>query len=252
MNALCLHSGSNPIPFDDLATLPTPSPTRTFQPVPHADLVRMVRDSLDVGGLRIASEEHAVQKRGSNLFSIFHIDSSAGDGESRSSFMVGLRNSHVHDFAVGLCIGFRVFVCDNRAFRAERVLSRKHTPLILTDLPRRMNAAVTDFVLPQLESLPSQIQTLETSLLLPHQYAETMLLLLRKGLVTATEFPRIDREWTRTDGPGGHFPDHGPTAWRLLNAVTEVHKHSSTSPGTLAARTQRIIHALTKDPTQCQ
>lgn len=243
--ALCLHAGASVVSFDELDAIPTPPATKTFQPVPHGRLVCMAREALDHGHLSVLSEEHAIQKKGNNLFSVFHIESSAGEGASRSSFMVGLRNSHVHDFAVGLCIGFRVFVCDNRAFRAERVLSRKHTPLVLSDLPRRMNAAVDEFVLPQIESLPLQIQTLETNLLLPSQYATTMLALLRKGLVTATEFPHIDREWTRPDGPGGHFPDHGPTAWRLLNAVTEVHKRSSTNPNTLAHRTQRIIATLT-------
>jgi len=244
MSSLCLHTGAHEVSFDELEALPTPPATKSFQPISHAHLVRMARESLGLANLSVVGEEHAVQKKGNNLFSILHIESSAGDGESRSSFMVGLRNSHVHDFAVGLCIGFRVFVCDNRAFLAERVLSRKHTSLLLTDLPNKMNTAVDEFVVPQMEQLPLQIKGLETNLILPSQYAETMLSFLRKGLVTATEFPKVDREWTRPDGPGGHFPDHGPTAWRLLNAVTEVHKRSETSPNVLARRTQRILDIL--------
>lgn len=244
MNGLMLHAGASRVTIDQVDAVPVPPASPTFQPVPHGDLVRLARSALAYGGLSVTSEEYGLTADGADLFSVFHVDSHAGEGASRSSFMVGLCNSHAHHFAVGICVGLRVFVCDNRAFRAERVLSRKHTSRILSDLPRLMNETMDKFVLPSLGNMASDIHRLETTPLLPAQYAQTMVTCLRKGLVLPTEFAKVDREWARPDGPGGHFPEHGPTAWRFLQAVTEVHKSSRSSALSLAGRTARISAVL--------
>src|ERR1700756_3331407 len=43
------------------------------------------------------------------------------------SLAVGLRSSLDKSISLQWCCGSRVFVCDNLAFRSERVISRKHT-----------------------------------------------------------------------------------------------------------------------------
>lgn len=237
--------------FAELSRVPVPPSTATFVPIAHADLVAGARDSLSRAHLVVEDEEYAVNPTGEVFFGTLTCRSTIGIGDdltSRSRLTIGLRNSHNHEFAAGLAVGFRVMVCDNRCFWGDRTLSRKHTLFIRRDLPRLLNAAVDEFVLPALKSLPLTMGTLAETPLSDGEYASIVLRLMRAGLLSAAELQKVDIEYNRADGPGGVFPNEPPSAWRLLNAITEVHKTSRAHPNTLATRSQSILSRLLPSP----
>jgi hypothetical protein len=79
--------------------------------------------------------------------------------------------------------------------------------------PSLVGAAVSDFLLPAAEAIPATIAKLDQRALTQEAYAATLLDLTRGGLVMPTELLAID------------------AAWRLLNAITEVHKGNSRRRG---------------------
>ena len=65
-NRLYLHAGASEISFTDLASIPAPTPTDTWHPIPHSTYVTAIRDSISLLGGRITSEHLAV-KPGTDL-----------------------------------------------------------------------------------------------------------------------------------------------------------------------------------------
>jgi hypothetical protein len=250
-NALVLHSRRAPaqdVPFERLAAIARPPRTPSYCPVAHDELVHYARNAIRARGIEIEAEQHSLTRDGQRYFGMMRLSitmeaGSLRDG-GRTGLMVGLRNSYDKSLVVGMCVGFRVFVCDNLAFHGERVIARRHTTNILRELPSLMGSAVSDFLLPASEAIPATIARLDERVLTQEAYAATLLDLTRGGLVMPTELLAIDAEWRRGDGPGGVFPETGFTAWRLLNAITEVHKGSRASPGVLAGRTMDLSRRL--------
>src|SRR5689334_8968471 len=112
---LVLHAGAELVVPEVLATIPTPEPTDTWQPVPHATLVEEVKEELSVAGYSVTREEHALWKNGARYFGLLEV-SREENQNVEYTLAAGLRNSHDKTFPAALALGNRVFVCDNLAF----------------------------------------------------------------------------------------------------------------------------------------
>lgn len=244
---MLLASRSRSLSFGELTRIPTPPSTPTFVPISHADLVSRAREALAIHHLTVEDESFAVSPSGDLFFGTITVSSRVGlfdDPLSTSRITVGLRNSHNHEFAAGICVGFRVLVCDNLSFYGDRTLSRRHTLHIRRDLPRLLEGAIGSLVLPAIDEVPVIMGTLAETLLDEGDYASLLVRMMRFGILTCAEVGAVDREYMRTDGPGGHFPAEPFTAWRLLNAITEVQKTSRAHPNTIARRSQAALRNL--------
>lgn len=207
---LMLHAGGEAIAYDDLRTLPTPESTASHVPVPHHQVVDMVRYALGFFGHELLEEHHAVTPDCMNYFGVLSLRSPHGDYTD----MVGLRNSHKKQFPIGIAIGSRVFVCDNLAFSADHVIRRKHTANAKRDLPGLVAAVI--------EPLGEQRQALARtyarykSLVLPDELADQgIMAMYRQGVVNLT---RIGAVLTAFEKPTHDWGDKTP--WRLFNAAT--------------------------------
>ena len=149
MNGLMLHGGAKPCTLDELRLTPTPEPTKTHTPIPHAEMVDTVCKFAKVEGLEILDMELGVQAgkdkdtglvlQAARMFGLLTIGLPGGTqgapqlAEREYSVMLGLRNSHDKAFAWGLTLGSRVFVCDNLCFSGEITINKKHTGGIRTN-----------------------------------------------------------------------------------------------------------------------
>jgi putative DNA methylase len=64
MSSLIIHAGASPLTYDDLRGVGTPDGTDTHVPVPHHEIVELVRYTLGFYGHEIAEEHHAVTPDG--------------------------------------------------------------------------------------------------------------------------------------------------------------------------------------------
>lgn len=118
----------------------TPPPTDTHVPVPHHEIVGLMRFTLGFHQHEIAEEHHAVTPDGARYFGVLCLRSPYGEYTD----MLGLRNSHDKSLPIGIAFGSRVFVCDNLAFSADHVIRRKHTVRAKRELP----ALLADIIQP--------------------------------------------------------------------------------------------------------
>lgn len=105
-------------------TFPTPEPTDTWKPVPHARVVEVLVESLGLRGLQVVKDEYAMTPDGMKMFGVLALNLE----ETGIRFAIGCRNSHDKSFSLGLTVGYKVFVCDNLAFHGDFTpVTRKHT-----------------------------------------------------------------------------------------------------------------------------
>jgi hypothetical protein len=124
MPGLLAHRGAELMTRQNLLTLPTPEGTDTHRPVPHAALVQSLIEALAFRSLEVVEDQYALTPDGMRLFGTLALNVE----HSGTRIVIGVRNSHDKSFAIGLTVGYKVFVCDNLAFHGDfEALSKKHS-----------------------------------------------------------------------------------------------------------------------------
>jgi Domain of unknown function (DUF932) len=207
---LMLHSGATPVSYEQLRTIALPAATDTHIPVPHHEIVELVRYTLGFFGHEITEEAHAITPDGSRYFGLMSLKSPYGDYTDA----LGLRNSHDKSFPIGIAFGSRVFVCDNLALIGDHVIRRKHTQKAKRELP----GLVTEIVQPLQEQRIAQNQKLLTYQGTPLNDAQAdhaIMMMYRKDIIGVQRIGEVLNQWER---PSHDWGDK--TAWRLFNAAT--------------------------------
>lgn len=238
---LTLHCGGQLVDRHDVQQTPTPSPTETWQPIPHHDLLTQVESTLTAIGLNPVNHAHALARDGLRYFGLLEVTHDQADEDY--GLIVGLRNSHDRSYPAGLTLGSQVFCCDNLSFSGEVVLARRHTRFILRDLPQLVQVAVG-----RLGELRHQqadrIESYKQRPLEDRDAHHLLIQLVESGALPVTRLPVALGEYhqPRYD----EFLTNGQrTAWTLMNAVTESLKGRNLDA--LPRRTQ-AMHGLLDTP----
>jgi hypothetical protein len=102
---------------------PRPEFTDSWHPFAHGEIIDAVSGACASLGWKVGRKEYAI-RQGAEMFGTWEIGNFTN---AEMNFALGFRNSLNKYYAVGLCAGAFVFVCDNRAFRGDFVVFRKHT-----------------------------------------------------------------------------------------------------------------------------
>lgn len=232
MVALSLHRGGHRVSAAELDAVPVPARTDSWCPVPHHHLLDLVRGSLDAAGYRMTGEQHALAQAGQRYFGLLEVHHGHGD----YGLVVGVRNSHDKTFPAGLCLGSRVFVCDNLAFSSEVVIARKHTSRIELDLPGLVMRAVGR--LTEARGLQDdRIAAYKAAAVSDPAAHDLLVRAVDTGALPVRRLTETLQEW-RTPSHEAFAPR---TGWRLFNAVTEALKGMDLQA--LPRRTQ-TLHGL--------
>jgi len=205
-----LHAGGEPVSYEDLRAVKTPDGTDTHVPVPHHEIVELVRYTLGFYNHEIVEEHHALASDGARYFGALTLRSPYGD----YSDIVGLRNSHDKSFPVGLAFGSRVFVCDNLAFIGEHVIKRKHTVKARRELPMLL----ADIVQPLQAQRIAQNQKLlgyQAKELTVGELDHAIMNMLRQDIIGVHGVGQVLKHYQEPPHDWG-----SPSAWRLFNAAT--------------------------------
>jgi hypothetical protein len=233
-NRLYLHAGASEISFTDLASIPAPTPTDTWHPIPHSTYVTAIRDSISLLGGRITSEHLAVKpgKTGADkMFGLIEFEHDRIIPRPSGTVGFGFRGSWDKTFAQSGMLSFRTFVCDNMAMSGGDDISfhRKNTPGLAESYESTIASAMIDFI-SQANRFIAVLNHLDTCVLPDtREFIDTTACALAdNGAVLWQNVPHLRRELTRRDGPGGLFPDRDEalTTGLVLQAITEVEKRS--------------------------
>jgi Domain of unknown function (DUF932) len=235
---LILHCGAAKASRDQVFITPTPASTETWQPISHFSLLNQVEKSLGGNGLEIIEEAHGLSADGQRYFGLLQIGK-IDDSNTEYAFVVGLRNSHDRRFTATLGIGSQVFCCDNLSFSSEIVVARKHTTFIERDLPGITARAVGQLA----DSWGLQDQRFaayKARGLTDKQAHHTVIRLLDARAITTCQVPKVLKEYRHPRH--AEFAEHR-NAWRLFNAVTQVHQETGGGIWNLPLRT-RALHGI--------
>jgi hypothetical protein len=211
---LILHCGAREVSREELGKVPTPGPTATWFPVPHAAVIGTVEQSLASAGFEVRRARFGLSRNDARMFGTLDL---ATPLVPEVTLAVGVRNSLDKSFPLGFCAGSRVFCCDNLAFRSELLVKRKHTRFGQERFQEAIGLAV--------QSL-SQFRQAEAERIRSFQHREiddtrAESLILRgyeRGIVSHRMLPGGLKEWREPSFE--EFRDR--TLWSLLNAFTTV------------------------------
>ena len=112
---------------NEIATVPTPTGTTSWKPVPHMDVIDAMTEVVKAHNWQIVDKQYGLAREGQRMFGVMRINRTSSPDWSRC---IGIRNSHDQSLSVGLAAGISVMCCSNLAFGGAMVLKRRHTSRI--------------------------------------------------------------------------------------------------------------------------
>ena len=205
----------NKVTPEQLEKVPTPNPTDTHTPIPHALLADRARNAISQAGFVIAEEEHAIARGGQRYFGGFSLTGDDLKGDDRK-LVLGLRNAHDKSFAASVCIGNQMLVCDNLCFSSDVKLARRHTVNILRDLNTVLSSAVSR-VTSHWFDMGKRISSYKETELSKERASDLVVDLAEMGAFPARSIYKAVQEFRNPR----HEEFKGGSLWTLYNGVTE-------------------------------
>ena len=128
MFAILASGHSNRVTLTDLEKVITPDRTKTWTPTPHHEIPKAIRAEMRARKWKFASSSTAHIWDISitpNHMKVFGVTEILIPGVS--GLYDEFRNSHNKTLSVRLCLGTRVFVCDNLMMTGDFNIKREHT-----------------------------------------------------------------------------------------------------------------------------
>jgi hypothetical protein len=231
---LCLHCGAQQASREAVEATRTPRGTRTWQPIPHIDLIDRVEAALARNHLQVVDQAYSLSHGGARYFGLIHVRDRNTQPDDYA-WVLGVRNSHDKRFPAGLVAGATVFCCDNLSFNGEIKVTRKHTRFILRDLPALVQGAVGR-LMTAWHHQGTRIDAYKRHRLSDTEVHDLVVRSVDAGIVSNRSIPDVLAEWRQPS-----HDDFAPrTAWSLFNGFTEVLKGNLPE---LPRRTERL-HGL--------
>ena len=210
---------SREVNLGDLQNIQMPEATNTYVPVSHYDL------AMNVGSIgervidkELHSKKFGLARHGQHMFATYTFK----NDEDEVGMSIGFRNSYDKSMSIGVCVGAKVFVCENLMMTGEVTFMRKHTGNILDEL----NSLIFK-VLYNSEDKFVQLQEDKESMKeipINNQRAwETMGVLFGKGIINTPQISIMRKEWKNPS----HDAFDDDSLWSLYNAGTEALKTCS-------------------------
>ena len=248
--ALLLHTGAEPVTYEQLKNIGTPPATESYHPLPHQEFVDLVTVGVNENGFDIVDAEFGIKKSvrndvvipGGKFFGFMEISPSEdqyfdkqGD-ELKMGF--GLRNSHDKALPASMAYGSGVFVCDNLVFSGTMLATRKNTLNVVRDIKKIIDA-VLSVARRQFEIDNNFRNVLKQAPVTDIEGLEMLGILAAHGMLSISggsnsQFAIAMNEWK--EPTHDEFLDRN--IWSLYNCCTEATKKSSL--GSIAEDNARI------------
>lgn len=244
---MMIHCGGEHITRADPALYVQPARTDTHYPIAHNMLLEMVEQTFKRKNWEVLGQDHAVNKEGMQLFSLYDIAPVVDHGVLREEdwgLQVALRNSHDKSFSATVAIGARVFVCDNLSISGEIMIGRKHTPKIEDDLHILVDDAISR-ARPFIDQQRTQFRRYKESQILDADVDNIIMEFYRQNVLNSSKLGMVYDDFT----DGDMHNDYGQSAWKLFNAVTNAIRPKSVNAHMMLSRKTITLHHLMDDYT---
>lgn len=212
----------------------TPSPTQSWHPIPHHDLIQQVQNTLKTTNLKLGTVSHSLSHGGQRYFGLMEIR--AKQQSEDYCWVLGLRNSHDKTFPCGIVAGAQVFVCDNLSFSGEINLARRHTRFISRDLPMLVERSVGE-LMSKWHTQEKRISAYKTAEITDSAAHDLIIRSVDVGVCSNRLIPQVLHEWREPK----HSVFEPRNVWSLFNGFSEALKDGNLQE--LPKKTQ-ALHGL--------
>lgn len=207
---------------EQLALVATPPGTATHRPVPHAEVIQALVETLGFRHIGVVQDEYAVSRDGMKMFGVLDLDA----GMHGCRFSIGVRNAHDKSMRLAMTVGYRVFVCENMAFSGdfEPVLAKHSKNFSLT---AALSIGV-DEMQRNFDGMRMQVEAWQSSQL---SDVSVKLTIYRAFIESDLEVPRHLARSVHNHYFNPQYDDFQPrTMWSLSNAFTSAFKELDPIP----------------------
>ena len=191
-----------------------PNAGSRWRGIRHADLVGVVRDSVEARGWGIERELYATARGGADMAGALLLRGVSDVQEVPGvRFALGILNSNSRRVALRLAVGASVVCCTNGVCTGDVLLSKVHDHTV--DLVTAVGGALDQYA-SAVVRIPGMVGRLRETEVSPDRASAVLMEAGRRRLVGWATVGRVDREYRRPT-----FVEHGTgTSWALLNAFT--------------------------------
>jgi len=222
MSEATLIASGGKLTREQVALVTTPPGTATHKPVPHADVLQALIETLGFRHIAIVKDEYAVSKDGMKMFGVLDLDT----GITGCRFSIGVRNSHDKSMRLALTVGYRVFVCENMAFSGDfQPVLAKHSKHF--SLQNELSIGV-DQMQRNFDGMRTQVDNWRSTQLVD---VSAKLIIYRAFVESDLEVPRHLARSVHDHYFNPKYEDFQPrTMWSLSNAFTSAFKQLEPIP----------------------
>ena len=188
--------------------------TRSFHPVHHREILRVIKNSIKAVGLEISSAEYVLAQEGMQLFSVFDLSHS----NNELGWSIGLRNSLNKSLSFSVTAGTRVFVCSNLCFSGTYLAVRKHTCGMDTDMLAVLAYRTMQMIIPQLRAFQAWHEGLKNVPLLEADAKLLLVEIMTNGVLAPSKFHQF---------MGLYANVYDDSVWGFHEAVTHILRSSN-------------------------
>ena len=223
---MSLHTGGQAATMDQILAIKPPEETETYAPVSHGNLIQIIKEQAEdqLHDYRFLDEHYGLapldgENQGAKLFGVLSYQS---DMSPDISLSIGVRNSYDQSLAVGVCMGAKVFVCDNLMFSGDIRVTRKHTGDVLEDVEKMISTSMAIAPMRHRDLLRDASVMQDYELLDDEAYA-ILGMAYGRGILKPRQLLASKNAWEKP--LQDEFKDRN--LWSLYNSMTEALKTSN-------------------------
>ena len=203
---------------EELKSIPTPEPTKTWNPIPHIEVYDKINEVIKNMNVEVLNTRIDAHRSGKNVF-VIHRLSVGGDDERSIEF--GWRNSINKNFALGFTSGTHITVCSNLVFTGEWMDFRKHTSGLNCDIINDMTTRGINYVVGEAQNMLVWFDELRNTQTTKPQIDSIFIRMLKSGLVPGIKILNLMNAYDE------EIDRYGENLYSLYNCATQTFRDLS-------------------------
>jgi len=237
MSNMILHSGGKAVSYKDLGSVPIPTATDSYKPVPYQDVIDHVESRVHkLLDREVSRKQFGLSRKGMQMFGVLTVDM----GDSESDLAIGCRQSYDKSIALGLASGAGVTVCDNLCFDGDSFkVVRKNTKNVWEEFQTLCDEAISKAP-GFFESIQSDFRVMKAINVEETRGAEIIGVAQYENVLRPQQANIAFRDWKTPR----HREFSARNMWSLYQCFTEALKHG---PAGSTMERHKSTHIFFKD-----
>lgn len=218
---------------NEIQNVPEVPFTETWRPIHHRDIIEFLGRLLQDTGVGIRNKSYNMSENGWDLFATWTLDMSSVGG--RAHQMLGFRNSMQKHFALGLCAGQIITVCENMCFSGDFVEHRRHTSGLTVERLLEFLQRALGIVREHGRLFEMFFEALARHTLPENSRKVLTFDAMERGIVPPSKFNQLQLAWEEESKLN---PEGDPNLQQFHNSITRILRESSV--GQIQTRTGEL------------